>query len=64
MNQARAVPSSSRCFSVLWHLPQPLELSRQRGGAGPSCLSAVQHLFLSLSVLKEHVVGAQGARQS
>lgn len=31
---------------------------------GPAALLVLSHLFLSLSVLKEHVMGAEEARQS
>lgn len=64
VNQAPAVLSSCRCFSVPWHCPSPWSSAGTEVGLGPAASLVFSHLFLSLSVLKEHVVGADEARQS
>lgn len=54
-------------LQVLGHAPAPapaLGAQQALNGAGPAASLLFSHLFLSLSVPKEHVVGAQGAKQS
>lgn len=56
--------------AALWHLlPAPLlwtssAIEVPSAELGPAALLVLSHLFLSLSVLKEHVMGAAEARQS
>lgn len=71
-----AVPEGRRCWSepgcaqqlqvlsVLWHCPSPWSSAGTEVGLGPAASLLFSHLFLSFSVLKEHMVGAEGARQS